>query len=91
MSHPSPRVKASLLTTLGHLVFEGGALVRPFAPQLLQYVIDGLADKGSPLHRRAALGTLSQIIRATADAREPYRRYPGLLPTLLGTKKMFIL
>ena len=35
----------------------------------------------------AALGALTRLVRATADPCEPYRRYPTLLPALLGMLK----
>jgi hypothetical protein len=57
--------------------------VRPHAEQLVPLAIDVIKWRAGATVRGTALGALSQLIRATADAASPHVKFPHLLPSLL--------
>ena len=83
----SAAVSAAVLRALGHLASVGGTDVLPFAPRMLPPIVEALRDPASLARRHAALGSLSQLVRATGQVTEPYHRFPELLPTLVAMLK----
>lgn len=85
----NPGVILNVLRAIGDLaeVNGGSNEMERWADELLEILLEMLADAGSPDKRGVALWTLGQLVSATGRAVSPYHKYPFLIDILINFLK----
>lgn len=85
----NPGVILNVLRAIGDLaeVNGGSNEMERWADELLEILLEMLADAGSPDKRGVALWTLGQLVSATGKAVSPYHKYPFLIDILINFLK----
>lgn len=85
----NPGVILNVLRAIGDLaeVNGGSNEMERWADDLLEILLEMLADAGSPDKRGVALWTLGQLVGATGRVVSPYHKYPILIDILINFLK----
>lgn len=85
----NPGVILNVLRAIGDLaeVNGGSNEMERWADELLEILLEMLADAGSPDKRGVALWTLGQLVGATGRVVSPYHKYPILIDILINFLK----
>lgn len=86
----NPGVILNVLRAIGDLAEVnggGGGEMEMWADELLEILLEMLADAGSPDKRGVALWTLGQLVSATGRVVSPYNKYPNLIDILINFLK----
>jgi FKBP12-rapamycin complex-associated protein len=81
---PEPSVACSLVIALGELAKVAGVDIASSSDELLDLLLETLADQSSAAKRLAALRTLSHLASQTGLVIKPYGDQPALLPMLVN-------
>lgn len=88
-SEPNPGVILNVLRAIGDLAEVNGSSneMDRWTDELLEILLEMLADAGAPDKRGVALWTLGQLVGATGRVVSPYNRYPFLIDILINFLK----